>query len=123
MANICMYAIEVKGEKDNVAKFVEYMKGYNKEKLCGVYEDEVFYMFYNNKHIVNGGCRNSVYTSMLEEEGSYYDKLTDNDKTQFTTLEQLSKVLNLKFEVESDTDIAGEHEKIIVDNGRLMQYL
>lgn len=122
MANICMYGVEVIGEKENVAKFVEYMKGYNEQKLCGVYADEVFYMYYNNKHIVNGGCKNSVYLSMLEAEDSYYDRLTDNDKTKFTTLEYLSKALNLKFEVESDTDIAGEYEKVIVENGRLALY-
>ncbi|MEB8123136.1 hypothetical protein NGH46_13520 [Staphylococcus xylosus] len=123
MANICMYAMEVKGEKENIAKFVEYMKGYKEQKLCGVYADEVFYMYYNNKHIVNGGCKHSVYISMLEEEGSYYDRLTENDKTKFTTLEQLSKALNLKFEVEGDTDITGEYETVIVENGRLMQYV
>jgi len=122
MANICMYEIEVKGKKENVAEFVEYMKGYREQKLCGVYEDEVFYMYYNNKHIVNGGCRNSVYISMLEKEDSYYDRLTEEDKKEFTTLEHLSKVLGLKFEIESDTDIIGENEKVIVDNGRLALY-
>ena len=110
MANICGYGMEVKGEKENVAEFVEYMKDCKEQKLCGVYPDEVFYMYYNNKHIVNGGCKHSVYISMLEEEGSYYDRLTENDKTKFTTLEQLSKALNLKFEVEGDTDITGEYE-------------
>lgn len=122
MANICMYGIEVKGEKENVAKFVEYMKGYNEKKICGVYEDEVFHMFYNNKHIVNGGCKCSVYNSMLEAEDSYYDRLTDNDKTKFTTLEKLSEVLNLKFEIEGNTDIVEEREKVIIENGRIVLY-
>lgn len=122
MANICMYGMEVIGEKENVVKFVEYMKGNNEQKLCGVYTDEVFYMYYNNKHIVNGGCSNSVYLSMLEAEDSYYDKLIDNDKINFTTLEQLSETLKLKFDVNSSTDISGEYEKVIVENGQLRKY-
>lgn len=122
MANICMYGIEIKGDKENVEKFVEYMKGYRDEKLCGVYTDEVFYMYYNNKHIVNGGCRNSIYLSMLGEEDSYFDRLSKEDKTNFTTLEYLSKILNLTFLIEGDTDIAGEKEKVIVENGRLAVY-
>lgn len=59
--------------------------------------------------------------SMLEEEGSYYDRLTDEYKVEFTTLERLSKALNLKFEIEADTDIAGEYERVIVENGQKIQ--
>lgn len=119
MANVSMYGMEVQGKTEDVETFVEYMKGHRKQKLCGVYVDEVFYMYYKNKHIVNGGCKHSVYISMLEEEGSYYDRLTDEDKMEFTTLERLSKALNLKFEIEADTDITGEYERVIVENGQL----
>lgn len=122
MANICMYCMEVKGKKGDVKKFVEYMKGYQQRKICGVYEDEVFYMYYNKKHIVNGGCRNSVYTSMLDAETSYYDRLFEKQKKNFVTLEQLSKELNLKFEIEGDVDLSGEEEKVIVENGRISLY-
>ncbi|MFF0676866.1 hypothetical protein ACFYSI_13165 [Staphylococcus xylosus] len=119
MANVSMYGMEVQGKTEDVETFVEYMKGHREQKLCGVYVDEVFYMYYKNKHIVNGGCKHSVYISMLEEEGSYYDRLTDEDKMEFTTLERLSKALNLKFEIEADTDITGEYERVIVENGQL----
>lgn len=117
-----MYCMEVKGKKDDVKKFVEYMKGYQQRKICGVYEDEVFYMYYNKKHIVNGGCRNSVYTSMLDAETSYYDRLSEKQKKNFVTLEQLSKELNLKFEIEGDVDLSGEEEKVIVENGSISLY-
>lgn len=122
MADVSMYEIEVKGKTKDVETFVEYMKGYREQKLYGVYTDEVFYMYYNDKHIVNGGCKYSVYISMLEAEGSYYDRLTEENKTKFTTLEHLSKELNLKFEVDGDTDVTGEYEKLIVENGRLALY-
>ncbi|MFQ3843295.1 hypothetical protein AABD41_01450 [Staphylococcus pseudoxylosus] len=118
MANVNMYNIEVIGEAEKVKIFVEYMKGFRDKQLCGVYSDEVFYMYYNSKHIVNGSCRNSVYTSMLGEKGSYYNMLTEEDKTEFTTLELLSVLLNLKFEIEGKTDVIGEKERIIVENGQ-----
>lgn len=122
MANVSMYGMEVKGANQDVETFVEYMKGNREKRLCGVYTDEVFYMYYKNKHIVNGGCKHSVYISMLEAEDSYYDRLTKEDKTKFTTIEQLSKALNLKFEIEGDSDITGEYETVIVENGRLALY-
>ncbi|MEJ7218452.1 hypothetical protein [Staphylococcus gallinarum] len=119
MANISMYVIEIIGNETDVNTFVRYMKGEENKQLCGVYTEDVYYMYYNNKHIVNGSCRGSVYTSMLGEKASYYERLTKEDKNQFTTLEKLSRSLNLKLDVTGKTDVVGDKEMFIVDNGKI----
>lgn len=122
MANVCMYGMEVTGMDENVAKFVEYMKGDKEKRLCGVYTDEVYYMYYNNKHIVNGGCKHSIYISMLEMDGSYYDRLTEEEKTEFTSIEELSKELELTIEIVGKSDIGADREDINVEHGRITHY-
>lgn len=122
MANVCMYKMEVTGMDENVAKFVEYMKGDKEKRLCGVYTDEVYYMYYNNKHIVNGGCKHSIYISMLEMLGSYYDRLTEEEKTEFTSIEELSKELELTIEIVGKSDIGADREDINIEHGRITHH-
>lgn len=122
MANVCMYKMEVTGMDENVAKFVEYMKGDKEKRLCGVYTDEVYYMYYNNKHIVNGGCKHSIYISMLEMVDSYYDRLTEEEKTEFTSIEELSKELELTIEIVGKSDIGADREDINIEHGRITHH-
>lgn len=112
MANTCMYGMTVDGESRDIETLASYLKGEQERKLFGVRSDETYYGNHHGLHVINGGCKNTVERSMLGTEYSYYHDA--DDKTPYTTLEQLSKELNLRIDVQGVEEF---RERFIINKG------
>lgn len=115
MSNVCMYGMFVNGEDTSINKFVSYMKGNEDKTLVGVNTNEVEYLYYNGRHIVNGGCNHSMQVSMSGMTGSYFE--SEHDKTSYTTLEKITEELELRIEA---TAFGEDEEELIIDNGKVL---
>jgi hypothetical protein len=107
-----MYGMTVHGETKDIEMLASYMKGEQERKLAGVRTDETYYGNHHGLHVINGGCKTAVELSMLGTEDSYYYQ--SDDKTGLTTLEQLTKELNLYIDLSGDEDFG---ERYIINKG------
>lgn len=112
MSNLCMYGMTVEGNINDIKKLASYMKGEQPYQLAGVQTDDTYFGNHDGTHVINGGCRNTVELSMLGTVFSYYHRA--KDKSSITTLEQLTKKLDLKVEIIGSGEI---NEKFIINRG------
>jgi len=117
MSTIHMYGMLVYGKTDRIEKLASYMKGKEDKRLIGIYQEDTYYGYHEDVglHVINGGCNSSVEKAMMGTEYSYYDLC--EDKTNRTTLEQLTKELDLRLEIDG-TD---ESPHIIIEKGKILK--
>mgnify|MGYP000037169017 CR=1 FL=1 len=129
MANMCYFNLKVIGDLKNLQKFEEILTAdydYDNPIAC---ESEHLFRIYdpkkiklgNDYDIYAGECAWSAFSCMLDKSSrSNYACLKRNypEKFKVTTIDEVSKKLNLKIEVFSEETDFTEH--IIVDNGDIV---
>lgn len=111
MANVCFYHISyISGDKSAMKELALYFKGKKDKFLGGVRTDETYF---DEKDLwIDGGCKWSATSSMLEE--GYYTRYTDTD---LTNLELLTKELGLKIRLVANESSCFVKEDYTIDNG------
>jgi len=136
MANNCMYEMRVVGKnKENVEKFIEYMKsGYNYNAMdfdaeyhiggrvfeadtLGVEKEDGGY-----GATIIGDCAWSVWTCMMAGPHTYYNDLHKEygDKCRSLSLEVASAMLNLDIEVFSEEPGMAFSEHYLIKHGDVL---
>lgn len=71
---------------------------------------------------IDGYCKWSIYHSMLEGEGTYYDSSKGMNQSTMSSLIQESKLLNLVIECYGDEDGIGIKEYLLIKFGDIEKY-
>lgn len=104
MPNYCSFEMKVTGSEKNVKEFFETVSGdsCNKPHFPRVFEAEICEKGHTDDGYmicIWGYCAWSVYSCMLDGDGTYNNKANPEDKT---TLQSESKRLNINVEVWSN---------------------
>ena len=139
MANHCYFEMKIVGKKENVLKMYKYLKAdycYNINgplKYCT--EDKHFFRvfnacsdnlgeYYDNKDNcylqVYGNCAWSVYSCMMSGPGTYCDNYSHIKDAKFTSLDKVSKELNLDIEVISEEPGCEFMEHFLIKQGEIL---
>ena len=120
MPNICDYAMGIEGKQENIHKLhtimskEDYTSG---PHLFRVFDADLIQDDEDFGEIV-GSCAWSVSVCMLEESSAAYIH-GDDASSNGTSLERLSKDLELKIEIYSDEPGVGFQEHYVIENGEI----
>ena len=129
MANICYFNLKVVGGVNSLQQFEKIITAhYDYDKSIACDSEHIFRVYSttkieigNNYDIYSGECAWSAFSCMLDKSpGSNYCRIKEKfpDKFKGTTIDEISKKLNLKIEVFAEESDFMEH--ILVDNGEII---
>ena len=138
MPNYCDYQMKLRGAKENVQKFIAYLKAdysYNNGKWeCS--EDRHFFRVFEAAHdpgedtvdvsgetisTVGGYCAWSVFSCLFEGNHTYYDQWkNDGENFKGTHILEASKELDLDIEIYSEEAGVGFMEHYLIEKGELL---
>lgn len=122
MAN-CEFEMKVKATtEENLEKFTKILQYDDKESnLYRIFESSIYFDDPRDSLVANiyGTCARSVHTCMGEGVGSYYNDNKYSVTNKGTSLQRLTKELNLIVEVFSSEPGCGFMEHYVIDKGNV----
>ena len=133
MPNYCMYQMRIQGKPNDVAEVIKVIQAdYNYDTMQFSADKHLFRVFdadimddeiVGNVRdvVINGSCAWSVFSCMMEGDGTYYSSFKDT-YVQFrgTTLVQLSKKYSVMIEVYGEESGCEFQEHYLIHNGELL---
>lgn len=133
MPNYCGYQMRIQGNTDDVEKVIETLHAhYDYGNMTFDTDKHLFRVFSADimddetvngvrDVIINGDCAWSVFSCMMEGDGTYYSSFKDT-YVQFrgTTLVQLSKKYSVMIEVYGEESGCEFQEHYLIHNGELL---
>lgn len=134
MPNYCMYEMRIQGNTHGVEKVIETLKAdydyynnkFNSDKhLFRVFDADIMddeTVDGIRDVIINGSCAWSVFSCMMEGDGTYYSscKAEYGDSFRGTTLVELSKDYSVMIEVYGEECGCEFQEHYLIHNGEVL---
>lgn len=134
MPNYCNYQMRIQGKPNDVEKVIKIIQAdYNydtmefseNKHLFRVFDADVMDDITDGDYrdvVINGNCAWSVFTCMMEGDGTYYSSMESEygDRFRGTTLVKLSKDHNVMIEVYGEESGCEFHEHYLIHNGELL---
>ena len=134
MPNYCGYQMRIQGKPNDVAEVIKVIQAdYNYDTMQFSADNHLFRVFEADisedttdgdyRDVVLGGsCAWSVFSCMMEGDGTYYSSLKSEygDKFRGTTLVELSKRYNVMIEVYGEESGCEFQEHYLIHNGELL---